>query len=290
MTRITEKLLDRLVTLRDGGRVPTSSLPGELVARLHADGVLVRMAQGSRSQMRVPNRQAFLRALANISPELRDLDKSRTLLATTATRAAQAADTGDSKLRMSRTWTGFPVNCYETIEVTIGGETRVLEPTKGMGMIVFDWQTFLIPADVVVVGIENVENFVRIHDQRPFFERLLPGERLLFVSRYPQNGDLRRWLAEVVPNRYAHFGDFDLAGISIFLSEFHKHLPGRSSFLIPPDIESRIAQGSTERYDAQYSRFRNLTTDIPALRQLIDTIRRYRRCYDQEGYIDRGLL
>ncbi|MCM1177389.1 MAG: hypothetical protein NC335_06510 [Bacteroides sp.] len=86
-------------------------------------------------------------------------------------------------------------------------------------------------------------------------------------------------------NLYVHFGDFDLAGINIFLTEFHRYLGSRSSFLIPADIESRIVKGSVERYDAQYARFHNLSTDIPELQTLIGLINRHHRCYDQEGYI-----
>ncbi len=59
----------------------------------------------------------------------------------------------------------------------------------------------------------------------------------------------------------------------------------RASFLIPTDIEQRLLHGSAERYREQYPRFRNLTTYIPSLQKLIYLIHRYRRGYDQEGYI-----
>ena len=71
----------------------------------------------------------------------------------------------------------------------------------------------------------------------------------------------------------------------ISLDEYEKHLGNRAIFLIPADIEQRLSHGSRERYDAQYQKFRNLTTDIPSLQRLIDVIHKYRRCYDQEGYI-----
>ncbi|MCR5314631.1 MAG: hypothetical protein K6E52_01880, partial [Bacteroidaceae bacterium] len=83
-----------------------------------------------------------------------------------------------------------------------------------------------------------------------------------------------------------HFGDFDLAGISIFLTEFHAYLGERSSFFIPSDIEQRLPNGSLERYNAQYPKFKNIRTNIPYLQHLIDTINNYHRCYDQEGYIN----
>ena len=147
-----------------------------------------------------------------------------------------------------------------------------------------DWQEFRIPEDVVVVGIENMENFRLIRRQRTLFEQSIGSERLLFVSRYPQSTDLASWLQHI-PNRYVHFGDFDLAGIHIFLTEFHIHLSERSSFLVPEDIEARLSHGSRERYDSQYRHFRHLHCDNPSLQRLIDLINKYHRCYDQEGYI-----
>lgn len=68
---------------------------------------------------------------------------------------------------------------------------------------------------------------------------LMAPRRILFVSRFPQSLDLRLWLKDI-PNSYVHFGDFDIYGIQIFLTEFQKYLGERSSFLIPVDIEERL--------------------------------------------------
>jgi 8-oxo-dGTP diphosphatase len=106
----------------------------------------------------------------------------------------------------------------------------------------------------------------------------------LFVSRYPQSKDLRKWL-QGITNRYVHFGDFDLAGINIFLTEFQQFLGARSSFFIPSDIEKRLQIGSQDRYNNQLSRFRDLKCDENRIQAIIDLINKYHKCYDQEGYI-----
>ena len=196
-----------------------------------------------------------------------------------------ARDTGNSKLAVVRSCPGFPINCYEPIACRLNGSPWMVDPLEGSFLFVADWKTFVIPEDVIVVGIENMENFRKIRQQRALFSSELGLHRLLFVSRYPQSTDLRSWLCSI-PNHYIHFGDFDLAGINTFLTEFHAHLGERSSFLIPKDIEQRLANNGTEqRYNAQYQKFKNLTTHIPALQNLIDAINKYRRGYDQEGYI-----
>ena len=117
------------------------------------------------------------------------------------------------------------------------------------------------------------------------FEQTINSKHLLFVSRYPQSSDLRLWL-QSIPNRYIHFGDFDLAGIHIFLTEFYPYLGERSSYLIPSDIERRLAEGSQKRYDDQYAKFHKLKSEIPSIQMLIDLINKYHKGYDQEGYID----
>ena len=218
-------------------------------------------------------------------------DRSYRILETDVsdTRASMAAETGNSKLVKIRSCPGFPVNSYEPIECRLDGEPFMVNPQEGSFLFVVDWETFAIPKDVVVIGVENMENFRMIRKQRAFFEKYLQehrfSSRALFVSRYPQSTDLRRWLC-AIPNSYLHFGDFDLAGINIFLSDFQKYIgKNRSSYLIPADIESRLESGSRKRYDEQCNHFRNIKSDVFELQQLIDLIHRERKAYDQEGYI-----
>ena len=283
--KITASLIDKLIRLRNGESIPASQLRGEWVSELESDGVIVSTSHGSRRVLFVPQPEAFLQALSAFDERLSDLDLMRDTLQTGETfRSVQASATGNSKLIAVRSCPGFPINTYEPIACLLNGREMIANPQEGSFMFISDWQSFSIPQDVVVVGIENMENFRMIRQQRALFERTIGPGRLLFVSRYPQSSDLRSWL-QAIPNFYIHFGDFDLAGIHIFLTEFQTFLGERSSFFIPEDIEQKLANGSLERYHAQYLKFKYLTTDIPVLQHLIDTINTYHRCYDQEGYI-----
>ena len=284
--KITASLIDKLIRLRNGESMPASQLRGEWVSELESDGVIVSTSHGSRRVLFVPQPEAFLQALSAFDERLSDLDLMRdTLQIGETSRSVQASATGNSKLIAVRSCPGFPINTYEPIACLLNGREMVVNPQEGSFMFISDWQSFSIPQDVVVVGIENMENFRKIHQQRALFDQTIGSARLLFVSRYPQSSDLRSWL-QTIPNRYVHFGDFDLAGISIFLTEFHAYLGERSSFFIPSDIEQRLPNGSLERYNAQYPKFKNIRTNIPYLQHLIDTINNYHRCYDQEGYIN----
>lgn len=270
--------------LMAGGQVAASKLNGKLLDELMAEGLLSVVAHGSRKSYRARDAEALKRFLI-------DKDESYRILEVEASdsRASMATGTGNSKLAMVRSCPGFPVNSYEPIECFLGGKPFMVNPQDGSFLFVAEWETFTIPKDVIVIGIENMENFRMIRRQRVFFEEYLRSHRfsskVLFVSRYPQSTDLRRWLC-IIPNHYLHFGDFDLAGISIFLFEFQQYVgKERSSFLIPDDIESRLKSGSGKRYDEQYCRFKDVQSDVRELQRLIELIHHERKAFDQEGYI-----
>ena len=164
-----------------------------------------------------------------------------------------------------------------------------MEPAEGSAIYIANWQFFIPPASTLIIGIENTENFLRIREQKNLFKDCLKKDEseILFVSRYAFSSDMMNWLA-LVPNRYVHFGDFDLAGIAIFLNQFKPYVGEKGSFLIPSDIESRIKQGSRKRYDDQHQKYSKLTTSDPTITHLISLIHKYRRSYDQEGYIIRN--
>ena len=268
-----------LQKLANGESVAFSLLPKQIAETLCAEGFLTVRTKGSRRSFSAIDTKALMNYL---SAEYGNLDSS---CDNYQTRAQQASISGNSKLVYIRSCPGFPVNSYDPIECTLNGHEFVLSPQEGSFVFIANWETFVIPKDIVIVGIENMENFRKIRQEKKLFESTIGNKRLLFVSRYPQSTDLRMWL-QTVSNPYIHFGDFDLAGIHIFLSEFYLYLGNRASFLIPLDIEERLKTGSTERYNFQYPRFHNLNTDIASLQNLVNQINNYHRCYDQEGYIE----
>lgn len=267
-----------------GEQVAGSRLNSKLLDELLAEGLLLVISRGSRKTYRARDTEAMKRFLVDKDGRFRLFEANAY-----DSRALMATETGNSKLVMIRSCPGFPVNSYERVECFLGGEPFPVNPQEGSFLFVSDWKKFTIPEDVVVIGVENMENFRMIRRQRRFFEEYLHAhglsDKVLFVSRYPQSTDLRRWLC-TISNHYLHFGDFDLAGISIYLFEFWQYLgKERSSYLIPDDIESRLKSGSRKRYDEQCEHFKDIKSDILELQRLIELIHKERKAYDQEGYI-----
>ena len=281
---------EALCALSRGEWVSARRIPAELLRELKDKQLLTARQHGSRIAYRAMDPQEIGRLYSLVDPS------------TLSTRAQLVEAFGDSKIRAIRSCPGFPVNVYRPLSVELGPADQsgkrpriLLGPVEGAFTFISDWQNFRIPADVLVVGVENMENFRKVSRQRHLFEGY--ATPILFVSRYPQSGDLVAWLKSI-PNRYLHFGDFDLAGISIFLTEFRIPIDGtpdsggRTEFFIPDGIEELLEKGSPERYQDQVERFQTLLERLLSLaphdtqlRRLVSLIHTHRRGYDQEGLL-----
>lgn len=312
----------QILALLNGEEVASSKLSPRMAGLLRQEGLLLTKSNGSRCKYRMADamREAcrvFLAQQFGLKCSLEEwiglLENKNKFVNHQGEnpslsdkhfgtfRSELVAKVGNSKYKKVRTFRGFLVDCYAPIEATLNHRPFLLNPQEGSSVFINTPETFDIPEDVIVVGMENAENFMQIRRQKYLFDALslgnndnsdkLSGEycmerRFLFVSRYPQESltDLRAWLMRI-PNRYVHFGDFDLAGIHIYLTEFYAYLGDRASFLIPSDIKERLADGNAALYDRQYARFKNMEITDKRLLPLVDMIHQYHKGYEQEGYI-----
>ena len=278
---LSKNQIQQLQRLLRGETIAWSSLNTDMRNTLIGEDLIIIKTNRSRKSIYVPNAEALKMFLEHHFEELRGMDWRSEDFSTAISRSELAANSGNSKTKEIRSCPGFMVNSYEPISAKLNGKGIVIAPKEGTMLFVADWEHFEIPQEVLIVGIENMENFRCIREQRYLF----PSERpILFVSRYPQSTDLRNWLQNI-SNEYLHFGDFDLAGMRIYETEFYKFVGNRASFFIPSDIEARLSNGSTERYNTQYAKFKSYIPKDTRLLPLYNMINHYHRCYDQEGYI-----
>ena len=283
-------LIQTFAALRRGETVPFSRFPADWVEEMIAEGGVTSIVKGSRKSLKVVSRAAFDVYLRSKGLQPDKLEETVAVLSGADSRAAQVQLLGDSKAAPVRSCPGFPVNVIGPISVRLGERKILLCPCPGSFLYISDFLRFRIPSDAIVVGVENMENFRLPERQTEVWEQILDqfgGDGvppLLLVSRYPQSKDLVTWL-QGIPNQYVHFGDFDLAGIHIYLTEFYRHLGERSAFFIPKDIEQRLSAGSRERYQMQFERFGKMDVPDSRVLPLVQLIHRYQKGYDQEGYI-----
>jgi len=272
-------IAEKLLLLIGGEKIASGKLKHPIVAELIEDGILLRPGKRRSTIQLIDELQLKLYLLNHYSID--NLEKYiEVIKKDDLIRADLVAVSTDSKSKAIRSFKGFLVNCYEPIPSTLNGETYIVNPVTGTFSFICDFETFLPAADITIVGIENPENFRYVERQRYLFSELKP----LFVSRYPQNQskDQVKWLKSI-PNNYLHFGDFDFAGIGIYLNEFRKHLGSKASFFIPENIDELIRKfGSRTRYNIQRINFDSDNIEEPKLLKLIESIHLHKKGLDQE--------
>lgn len=286
-------LIQAFAALRQGETVPFSRFPSDWAEEMLLEGGASSIVRGSRKSLKVVSRAAFDVYLRSKGLQPDKLEETAAVLSGASSRSEQVGLLGDSKAVMVRSCPGFPVNVIGPLSVRLGERKILLCPCPGSFLYISDFPAFRIPSDAIVVGVENMENFRLPELQTAVWEEIQEqyGEGgvppLLLVSRYPQSRDLATWL-QGIPNKYVHFGDFDLAGVHIYLTEFYARLGVRAAFFVPDDIEKRLSNGSRERYDVQFERFGNMKVSDARVQRLVGLIHRHHRGYDQEGYIATG--
>lgn len=282
--KLSASIARKLQKMLKGESLPSSTVPSWIARELSEEGLLSVISKGSRKSYRIIDAEACNQYICNRYTGGATLDRWTELAEMKdeeLDRSILVRETGDSKIRHLRTFRGFLVNCYEPLEATMGETSFSLSPQEGTAVFIQSPDKFRVADDILIVGMENGENFRQIRRQHNLFG----SRKALFVSRYPQSADLRNWLADI-PNPYLHFGDFDLAGIQIYLTEFYKYLGNRASFFIPADIEERLKNGNGTLYDKQYARYKNMSVTDPRLLPLVKMIHRYRKVYEQEGFLE----
>lgn len=281
--KLSLSLAEKLLKITVGEKLPYCKLKHQIIDEMIAEGILHKPGRIKSTVQLVNNQllELYLEnhfSIKNLGLYIETLTKEDLI------RADLVAVAADSKIKFLRTFKGFLVNCYCPINAKLNGNAITIMPTNGTFHFIYDFESFIPAEDITIVGIENPENFRHIERQKYLFNTIKP----LFVSRYPQNQskDLIKWL-QFIPNNYIHFGDFDFAGIGIYLNEFHKHLHQKSHFFIPENIDVIIKKsGSKKRYDEQIINFDSSKIKEDHLLQLIDIIHKHKRGLDQEFFVN----
>lgn len=280
--KLTLKIANILARLVDGETIPASSAKSKIIDNLVAENIIFRKGK-HRKTLSLLNENSLQIYLEN-QLQINNLDKYISALKNKdSSRAEFVKLTTDSKHSKERAFKGFLVNSFFPIAAELNHQRITINPVVGSFVFIYDYETFRIPADVTVIGVENAKNFSQIEKQRYLFEKITP----LFVSRYPQNQnkDFIQWMKSI-PNDYLHFGDFDVAGIGIYLNEYKKYLLEKATFFVPGNIEIILREnGNRKRYNKQELNFKISEIKEDKLIDLYNLIQKEKKGLDQEFYI-----
>ncbi len=280
--KLTPKIAKILLRLIEGETLPASTAKSMVVNELIAENILLQRGK-HRKTITLINEESLSDFLSN-QLQIHNLrDYVAALEDKESSRADFVKVATDSKTSRERAFKGFLINSFDVINGTLNSKEYTIHPQEGSFGFIYDYENFRIPEDITIVGVENARNFRHLHEQRYLFTSIKP----LFISRYPQSQhkDLISWL-KMIPNPYLHYGDFDMAGIGIFLSEYQVHLQEKAQFFIPSNIQALIQQfGNRQRYNNQQQTFNMEKINDPDLVNLVGIIEKERKGLDQEYFI-----
>lgn len=286
----SEKTIRILISLRDGGQVTKGVFSSSrqlqvLEAEFARMGAISFSRKGKlMGYYMATDRVRFLEACGRIDPSLTDLDAALRLARGEVTsRAEKVALFGNSKQEgADRTVKGFTILADRTIEVVYQGGCFVIGPMVGLHVV--ERSSLSLPGNVTVVVVENAEC---LYDLRwiPNVGMEYEDGPFVILCRFPICEEAKLWL-ETIPNRILYFGDFDLAGIRIYETEFKKRLGRRISFIVPDDLEERIRRGGNPHlYAKQINEgFMSVSSQSEEINDTIKLLHRLQSTYEQEGY------
>lgn len=279
--KLPVSIAEKLIAMQNGEKIPFSKVKHTVVKEMLENGILKKQIQGrSKAFVYLTNRDGLSAYLKNHFG-IDSLENYVEVLQRTDLSRADAIEiSSNSKLKSIRTFKGFLVNCFQPVECILNGKPLTIQPQQGTFTFIYDFENFSPFDNITIVGIENPENFRHIQKQKKLFENIQP----LFVSRYPQNKDLIKWL-RIIPNNYLHFGDFDFAGLNIYINEFKKHLQDKASFYLPTDIDEKLsAKGNRSNYNNQTILFDRNEIKEKNILTLLGLIEKYKKGLEQEIY------
>ncbi len=280
--RPTVSIARKLIRLMQGESLPHSQLKQPLTLRMIDEGVLAVRSTGSRRSVYCHDVIGVQRYLVNHFG-IGDLSKFvAAAMATELQRSEAVRVATDTKFKAIRSFKGFLVNSLQPLDTQLDGVPFEASACPGTFTYIHDFEKFTLAADITVVGVENGENFRYIERQQGLFH----FAKILFVSRYPQSGDLLAWL-QSIPNSYVHFGDYDFAGINIYLNEFKQHLGSQAQFFVPKNLAGlMVTYGNRELYQRQFCTApKRCCLPEPALVMLWDLICAEKKGLEQEVFI-----
>lgn len=287
--KYSAKTIQILSRLRDGNLVNVGELSSQqlksIVSELSEMEAISFSRKGKlRGYYVAPHKERFIEACGRMDSALSDLDTAlRLAQGEVISRSEKVTLFGNSKQNgADRTVKGFSILADRETIVKYNGNNHIISPLAGLHVV--DRHALVLPEEATVIIVENAEC---LYDLRWIPNIGLKTENGPFVilCRFPICEEAKLWL-ETIPNRILYFGDFDLAGIRIYETEYKRRLGERIVFIIPSDLEERIRKSGNPGLYTKHTNDNLKLVSSPSgeLNEMIDLLHRLQSSYEQEGY------
>ena len=277
--KIPLSFLRALLRLSFGEQLKASEITSRsILKKFLDDGIIKERAISKQRRVYVCVNSENLKHYLNTQYDILSLDKY------IQQKEGEGTD-GENSLQASKSTKTFREGSLQGFFMKAVGTSIILDQQEipsipsGVELFIHQPNKLVISPETVVVGIENPECFLKFEVLR----KLFPQQELLLVMRYMSLSP-NKWL-ETIPNPYLHFGDFDPAGVSIYINEYRNKLGAeRCLFFIPDNLERMLKEfGSSDLYDAQFHQIKNvIPTDYTEIQSLIMLLNKYQKGLEQE--------
>lgn len=167
--------------------------------------------------------------------------------------------TNDStKSIQSKSFSGLSISVLKPLNVMLNSKEVIFPALEGTGIFIHESSTLELSKDIIVVGVENAQTAWYINRYSHIFDE---SQKYIFLVIKNINSSYERQWLESIENEYLHFGDYDLAGVSIYINEIIPRLKkcNKHSYLINDYIYAQIKdRGSRELFSKQIIKYKNL--------------------------------
>lgn len=238
----------------------------------------------SRGVFCVLDNSQFLETLSQYDSFLQDLDAALEVVETPdISRGKKVQLAGNSKQNgPNKTILGYTILADREVKITYRNRDYYISPEAGLHVV--GDNPVQIPDEAIIVIVENLEC---LYDLRwiPLVGLNENAGPYIILCRSLLCEAGKRWL-EKISNKCFYFGDFDLAGIRIYETEFKPRIGDKISFIVPDDIEKRIRKnGNPGLYTKQINEgFDSVESKSGELTCLVTMLNKLQSVYEQEGY------
>lgn len=154
----------QILAMLKGEEIASSKLSPRMTALLRQEGLLMLKSNGSRCKYRIVEamREGCRTLLSQEFGLKCSLEEWISASSSMQTRADMVRMVGDSKAKKVNTFRGFLVDSYVRIDAMLNGKPFRLQPMEGSSVFINQPEHFEIPEDVIIIGMENAENFMQI--------------------------------------------------------------------------------------------------------------------------------
>lgn len=268
-----------LLRLQNGEQLNSSEINSiSLLNRFCDDGIIQKQPMGNRRVGYICPNSLALKNYLKIQNDILSLENYILEFEGSMSDGESSLNASKStKTFRTKSLQGFFIKAFNSTLI-VSGET--IPPTpEGIELFVHQPEKLQISGTALVVGIENPECFLKFEQ----LAYLFPQKEIIVIMRYLSNSP-NRWLQSIV-NPYIHFGDFDPAGLNIYIREYRDRLPThRCRFFTPDKIDELIERyGSTSLYDRQIHLLMNIDLNLyPEIKYIFEVMQKYRKGLEQE--------